>query len=340
MLVFAKVFRSVLIVVSGLCLLQVAHSVQLMPASQPASFLHEEPQQPAENITQGHPAKRGLQVGKTHRYSIKLDTGQFLHVAITAPDIEVLITVKGPGDEPIAAVDTSDGTTGGRSVFVIATHGGDYLVELTARQPAAQPGNYNLDVVELRSATPADQPTAEAQIQGQRAAELRRKDTNESLQDAIVRYEKCVQLWQAAHRPQESIQALVSLAGVLSDLGENQKALDTLVRALTIATLADDRLAEALVLLGRGTVYNALGENEKALDDLSRALSAMAAEQDLRGQSNALQSLGTVSESQSQYVKALELFNQALMLRRRLGDQKLEAESISEIGVCLLYTSP
>jgi CHAT domain-containing protein len=337
MLVFAKVFRSVLIVVSGLCLLQVAHSVQLMPASQPASFLNEEPQQPAENITQGHSAKRGLQVGKTHRYSIKLDTGQFLHVAITAPDIEVLITVKGPGDEPIAAVDTSDGTTGGRSVFVIATHGGDYLFELTARQPAAQPGNYNLDVVELRSATPADQPTAEAQIQGQRADELRRKDTNESLQDAIVRYEKCVQLWQAAHRPQESIQALVSLAGVLSDLGENQKALDTLVRALTIATLADDRLAEALVLLGRGTVYNALGENEKALDDLSRALSAMAAEQDLRGQSNALQSLGTVSESQSQYVKALELFNQALMLRRRLGDQKLEAESISEIGVAYYY---
>src|SRR5271157_1553673 len=104
-LLLAKVFRMVLVVVTGRCLLQVAHSVQLMPASRPASLLNGDPQLPTENITQGKSAKRGLPVGKTHRYSIKLETGQFLHVAITAPDIELLITVKGPAGEPIAVVD-------------------------------------------------------------------------------------------------------------------------------------------------------------------------------------------------------------------------------------------
>lgn len=77
---------------------------------------------PAENVTLGPCTKLELQVGKTHRYSIKLKADQFFHVAVTAPDIQLLITVKGAAGESIAAGDTSDGATGERSIFATAAH--------------------------------------------------------------------------------------------------------------------------------------------------------------------------------------------------------------------------
>ena len=311
-------------------------SSQVVSDFRPTSQLQDQRALAADTLRKGQPVRRKLQAGTTHRFIIRLTQDQFIHVLVTAPDIELLVTVKGPDGETITRVDTSDGISSGRSVFLIAGNDGDYLFEISAKQSAAQPGTYTLEAVELRAASPGDQAVVAAQATQQHGDELRRNQTNDSLKEAVLQYDKSAQLWQASGRTQQEIQALISLSEGLSDIGENRKALDTLAKALAM-TMADDPVSKAQILLSRGGVYNALSENEKALDDLNHALSVMSAAQDLRGQSTAQESIGGVLETQSQYTKALEYFDEALALRRRLGDQKLQAESISEIGVISYY---
>ncbi|MEA5469724.1 CHAT domain-containing tetratricopeptide repeat protein, partial [Spirulina sp. 06S082] len=120
-------------------------------------------------------------------------------------------------------------------------------------------------------------------------------------------------------------------------LGEKQKALEYLERALPLYQEVGDRKGEAATLNNIGAVYNFLGEKQQALEYYDRALPLRQAVGDRGGEGTTLNNIGGVYSDLGEKQKALEYYERALPLRQAVGDRGGEAQTLNNIGA--VYSS-
>ncbi|EAW33693.1 tetratricopeptide repeat protein [Lyngbya sp. PCC 8106] len=175
-------------------------------------------------------------------------------------------------------------------------------------------------------------PNTEADRLLMQGLELFRQGTAESYKQAIVVWEKALQLYRQAGNLEGQANSLLGLGRISDLLGDKQKALDYYNQSLPLSRQLGDKRGEAATLNNIGNVYNALGDKQTALDYLNQSLPLMRQVGDKTLEATTLNNIGLVYNALGDPQTALDFFNQSLTLTRQVGDKAGEATTLNNIG--------
>jgi hypothetical protein len=98
-----------------------------------------------------HTQFRSIQAGARHRYAVNLKAGQYARVVVDQRDIDLGLSVSGPGVE-LPEINGSD--YGKEPVSILARAPGAYIVYVIASKNDSTRGAYRIALTELRLARP------------------------------------------------------------------------------------------------------------------------------------------------------------------------------------------
>jgi CHAT domain-containing protein len=125
-------------------------------------------------------------------------------------------------------------------------------------------------------------------------------------------------------------EALTSLGEVYYAKGDFLKASTQLENALKL--FPNDRKGEARVRLLRGLITGTIGETDKAVAEIARALELSIEINDKRREGLALTAMGLWHSLKQNPTRAIELHNKAEEIFRTIGDRNSEAVAVNAIG--------
>jgi CHAT domain-containing protein/Tfp pilus assembly protein PilF len=150
--------------------------------------------------------------------------------------------------------------------------------------------------------------------------------------NAIKHYEIAYAI-EKLYRPHNTAIILSNIGSLYNTLGQNQKALEYLEKALPIRKAVGDRPGEATTLAKIGRVYSDLGQKQKALYFYQDALSIQEEVGNRSGEATILSNIGAVYSALGQNQKALEFQHKALHIWKEVGDPSGEAPALNNIGM-------
>lgn len=204
-------------------------------------------------------------------------------------------------------------------------------VGLCLESSGAIAGNHTVETAQTAQTNSAD-TTRTAEEAYQAGKTLYQQGTAESLQQAIVFFEKALSLYQKLGDRTSEAFALAHLGKIYSDLGNPRKALDYLHPALLLRQQIGDKTGETITLNNIGNVYSNVGELQKALEHFQKALLIKQKIGDQPGEAITLNNIGNVYLELGNLQKSLDYFQQSLTLRRKIGDKLGEARTLNNLG--------
>ena len=154
-----------------------------------------------------------------------------------------------------------------------------------------------------------------------------------SLTKAIEKFEAARKLAHSINNVAHEADLLLELASLYSQLGQNQKALETYAHTLRLFRAARDRKGKAAALIRIGLLHSTLGEPQKALDTLDQVVVLSRRGRDRENEANALAAIATLHYSLGQHEESLSYFNKTLKLCRAIGLRELEAFALYTMTV-------
>ncbi|MGB6017744.1 MAG: tetratricopeptide repeat protein, partial [Nodosilinea sp.] len=153
--------------------------------------------------------------------------------------------------------------------------------------------------------------------------------------DLLPLYQTLTQHWQAVddEETQNLGWAWNKLAGLHSQLGDYQPAIDTCQQAKALFSSIDFLKGEAVSLGNLGLVYHSLGQYQRAIEFQQQALNIAKEIGDRRGESDSLGGLGIAYCALGQYQRAIEFQQQALNIAKEIGDRRGESDSLESLGI-------
>jgi CHAT domain-containing protein/tetratricopeptide (TPR) repeat protein len=169
------------------------------------------------------------------------------------------------------------------------------------------------------------------------AEKLLQKGTEESLKQAISKFQQALKLYrQAGEKPSEA-HTLLYIADIYDNLGQPQKGLELYQQVLPLIRSIGDKKSEANTLSYIGDIYASLQQQQKALEYYNQALPLIRATSDRKAEAYTLGYIGDIYASLQQQQQALDYYNQVLSLIRLAGDKREEIHTLYKIG--LVYDS-
>lgn len=268
--------------------------------------------QAVPRLTTGAVVTRTLAGGQAHRYDLLLAADQLVDVIVTPRDMDVVVTLAGPGARGSAGasasagagstaaaplrVDLSSDLMMSERIVAIADTAGRHRIEVLSPNARARASRYTLRVEAIRPATDRDRAWVRARRTLEQGARLRSPD-------GIAR-------------------------------GSSAEAQPTIEAALAGLRDADDRAgaADALFLLAGLALERATADT---VDRARAALEAYRGLPDTTGMSKAFQVLGQAHERRGELPAAAEAMSQALALAQEIGSAAIEART--RLSLSVLY---
>ncbi len=175
-------------------------------------------------------------------------------------------------------------------------------------------------------------PNAEAERLYNQGFELFQQGTAESYKQAIVAWEKALQLYQQTRNLGGQANSLLGLGRIYDLLGDKQQALEFYNQSLPLRRQVGDKAGEAVTLTNIGLVYSDLGDSQTALDYYNQSLPLTRQVGDKAGEATTLNNIGGVYSDLGDSQTALDYYNQSLPLWRKVGDKAGEATTLTGIG--------
>ena len=151
-------------------------------------------------------------------------------------------------------------------------------------------------------------------------------------QKALDLFTEIMPIWQQINSVVGEASTLNNMGRVYNDLGQRDKALAVLNQALPMWRQSNNRAGEASTLDNLGRCYSDMGRSQEALDNLNQALPLWRAVGEMGGEAQTLNNLGRTYTNLGEKEKALESYQAALPLWRELGHPEGEAASLNAIG--------
>ena len=235
----------------------------------------------------------------TLRFTLTLDAGAFVDVAIEQVGIDVIAAVTGPDGAAIDEVDDGSELDGPEHVRLLAPAAGDYTIAVRSEPlPAVHAGRCRLTASAPRAATDADRAgIAERRAAVARAAALQ------------ARYDEIRK--DGRHTPAEDVQ-------LIEALGEVAKAADTAGR-LRQADRARATQLFLLLLLDRASEVVPIGERRLLWLKGARYAAARA---------TALTQVAEASSRIGETTRAIELFEEALQIPQPPGAEAITRDNM------------
>ncbi|MCI0490613.1 MAG: CHAT domain-containing protein [Blastocatellia bacterium] len=312
-----------------------------------------------QSLTPALPIEREIKGGESHLYQIALASNQFLRVSAEQRGVNLALTLLSPDGNKLAEADAPMLSYGVETILFIAESPGTYRLEVRVARRTSPARMYEIEVEELRPATPEDDGRTRAYREFQEAERLFKQFTNEAHREAIQKYAAASEMFESTGETFFQARALKAIGFAYEFLNEHQKAFDTYLQALpllenapysqepalTLGEIArtcrtthryrsaldyyrksldlfralSNRKKEAETLFEIATIHNLLGESQKAINYCHESLLIAEAESDTGDRARALNYMGVVYHSLYDHQSAFYYFTQALSLFEGAG---------------------
>lgn len=280
----------------------------------------------------GKTVERQLASGQSHEYSLAIRAGQYARVLVDQRSINLAVTVFGPEGRELFAADAA-GIGEAEPAEWIAKVGGSYRIRLAPSEPQAPNGSYAVTLEGVEPATERHAMRVAGTAEFARAMTSYKKGTRAAMLEAADRLGRALAHWRAAHDRALEVRALVPLALVHAELGNQQKAQEYAAQSLPAARDSHDSRAEARALDCIGQVRYYFGDKREAIGYYEKALMLMRAAGGRAAEGSTLSNLAVAYSRTGEKRKALALLEEALRIFQGLQDRRMMAEVAGNMGV-------
>ncbi|MDQ1613582.1 MAG: hypothetical protein QOG00_3513 [Pyrinomonadaceae bacterium] len=283
-----------------------------------------------EPLAPGRTVEQELPGGGAYECAVAAEPGKFIRLSVRQQGGDAGVTLRAPGGEEIAAFNCRREEA--TPLSFVARTSGQYRVQLRASEKNPGGTRVQVEFVELRDATAADEKRSAAERVSAEAESLRLVWKGEARREAIQKYETALALWREVGEHDEEAAALNHVGELYYALGESQKALTYYDESLRLSRTLGNRRREVAALNNLSYAHLYLGDPRKATSDCSAALKLSRREHDRRGEAIALNNLGEINYFTGTLKAALTYYGQSLLLSREAGDRRGQAQSLYHLG--------
>ncbi|HSN85929.1 MAG TPA: tetratricopeptide repeat protein, partial [Thermoanaerobaculia bacterium] len=268
---------------------------------------------------------------------MRLEKGWYLDLRIQEKGVEVEVSLADPRGAPLASA--SPGAQHHRDLLLWVTGtSGEYRLAVHPRDPGKPPGEYRIEIRDLRTATDKD---------GARVAALKLvKQGREGIEEEKTRsrglesLEQSLLLWQQAGDAEGEVETLNHLGMGFRLAGDAREACLRYERALTRAREAGYREGEALSLNNLAYAsHNFLKEDRGVSDLYERSIALWKEIGDDAEQAFVLINLGYFYVEVQKYDEALAAFARSRPLAEALGDPGLQGQHWAGVAYAQYFQS-
>ncbi|KAF0234976.1 MAG: Tetratricopeptide TPR1 repeat-containing protein, partial [bacterium] len=273
-----------------------------------------------------------LEIGQKHNYQINLKQGEYLSLAISRKDVDIVAVLFDPNDKKLIETSTTnrpqDPEIGLYSLIEIT---GNYRLSISTKIPQLI-GNYAIRIKELRPSNKQDKERISNQAAYDEAERLRLQNTKESLQKAFNIYISLLPIWRQLGDGEGEGATLNAISAIYFTTAQYKESLQSLEQALKIWRELNNPLWELAILTSLGAVSNLNKENRQALYYYLTAQQVANKLNNPIWLSFALNGLGKVCSDLGEMDQSLNYYQQALVVKRTLLDKRGEAITLSNIA--------
>jgi len=331
-------------------------------------FCAQAPPPPGFVLRPGEALEQELAPATSHTYQVKLGSKGTWYVDVRQQDVDVILTIRGPGGESLVAVDNPFDRQGRETALFEAETAGVYRIEVRAREAVAVTGRYEIRIDRLR-----DPRRLEAAAAATEGARLYLEGTPEAWRQALAANSRAFELWHGLGETPAAARALYSNAVLHRLLDESRRALELSQQVLPLWQKEGHQIFTANTWNEIGLNHWLLGKTPEARSFFTRALAVHGeaghrwgvavvsanlclmdlVEGDLRAgaacheravplldEVRALDLAGTAASNAGRAYnllgepeKALASYQKALEFARALGDRGTEARTLNNLGV-------
>ena len=310
------------------CVLATLEPTRKQMSHSTRSVQDEKPCSDARQLAPAERSVRELGGGECHSYALTLPGDQFVQIIVEQKRIDVTLTIFTQNGIKLSKVDRPNGSRGPETISLITPAQGSYQLVIRSLDTVSARGEYELTISSPRLSRPEDN----AQIKAEQLISEGEALRTRSPREAIARFTEAAVAWRSLRNDYEEALALYGAGFTCKSLGDNQEAIDYLLRALPVFVRLKDTSGEAMVRSGLGWPYLYLADLDNAFASFQTAFELHRAEKNLRGQGIALYGLGWVHALRGEDQKALQKFSESLECRRNAMDRKGEALTLTGIG--------
>src|SRR5262245_54181674 len=170
----------------------------LLQVSQTGTASKAEAQTTNDGITleKGKSLERKIAGGQTDSYLLTLTQGQYVRVVVQQQSVDVAIAFYGLDGNKLVSVDNPSRGQGTKSISFIAAASGSYKLEVYLLKKENTAGQYEIKIVELRTATEQDQNRIMAERAYQQGQSLGAEEKPKSFSRAIEKYQEALRLYR------------------------------------------------------------------------------------------------------------------------------------------------
>ena len=307
-------------------------SLVFVAALLPGRTAGQEPNPTPRPLPGDSTAVQTLRGGELHRYQIVLGSHRFVRVRVQQRGIDVVVTLRGPRGDSLAAVDSPNGTDGPEPLAFISGAKGDYVIEIAALEPAAAPGNYTIAVPENRGVRPSDPDRilGEVALAAGKAAIV--QQTRATFEEALRQYRIALAAFEAAGDSAAAAEAILRIGDAQNRLGSSGEALPLLERGIAMAERVGEMALQLDLLNQAGRAAHNLRQPTRAIEYFRR-VRVLARESGNRSmEASALNNTAEPFHQLGMLDSAVASFEQALAIFRQMGDKSGEAPVLNNLA--------
>ena len=273
----------------------------------------------AQTLQVGKTAQGEVAVGQARSYAVRVEAGQFARVSVTQP---VAATLEAPDGNRLLAVDTATFSKPLLLVWVAETSG-DYRIRVSGA------GHYEIQLEELRAATPDDARRADAErLFNQGLDELHRY----AYDAATATFTRALSLYRDLQNREREADSLEALGIIEGNRSHAEKAIGFYEQVLAVRRAAGDRHGESIVFNELSAASLALSRNDQARGYSEQALMVAREANDPQAEGAAATGLGNIYYRESDYQKAIGYFERAATIFHEAGSRRREGKVLVNIG--------
>ncbi len=295
-------------------------------------------QQKISELKPGEVIQRQAEANEKQSYSIKLEAGQSVNVAIPRFSMAIAAKVYSPDGEQIGQVAQQQAEMAIQPMVIAAEKNGDYRIDVFS----SWTGFYSISSDILRETTETDKKHFAAQkLYVEYLITIPNNPNIPSEEKTGRRLEKLQErlaIYRAAGEPELVALSLTDIAVFYGFIGEPSKMLDSYEEALKLQRSNGSFADECSVLVALANdASQRKGDFQKAIDYLNRALSVSRSKSYKNGEADALLQLGAFYNLLDDKRRALDFYEESVAVIKSITPPVVlsilkEASALNSIG--------
>lgn len=319
----------------------------------------------------GTRTEKTISNSESNLFYIDLEKDQYIELLIEQQSVDIVTSVMSPSGKNRANINTRLGVVGVERIILVAEEKGQYKFEIKPHEKINYSGNYNIKLSQIKQANINEIKACGTQEIFYDAIELMDKGTNESIKDAIIKFQQVIQVWNEMGNSLGEACALVYCGNCyylqgdrlncikewrmgierakkindlqleancwdslgLPDLSKTaEEAISCLNKALDLERQIGEFFGEAITSGNISTVYSQVGEYKQALEYLAVSIKKLEKLGDNNNISLALINMASNYSILGEYQNAIDSLNRAIDLTRRTGNFRMEAYTLDNLA--------